>query len=204
MYLCIYIYIYQMARYRPLDIDMVYIYMFYTHDTYCVSGFRVCKGMAFTSHSLQYTVVCTSSFGLPSQKKKKQTITLWTAPMKYLEGLVLPAIAESKDQIKIKRFLFDSSVRGYLQNMPCQPWLVPDLSESKKIWGRFWNRIPHLSVVIVARVTHQPGLFFCSTRDVVQCIWANTTSLNPDQEIPKIIITIIIIVIITIITIIIK
>ena len=35
-------------------------------------------------------------------------------------------------------------------------------------------------MVIVARVTHQPGLFF-------QCIWANKASLNPDQEIPKII-----------------
>ena len=69
--ICIYIYIYQMARYRPLDIDMVYIYMLYTHDTYYVSGFRVCKGIAFTSRSLQYTVVCKSSFGLPSQSKKK-------------------------------------------------------------------------------------------------------------------------------------
>ena len=35
-------------------------------------------------------------------------------------------------------------------------------------------------MVIVARVTHQPGLFF-------QCIWANKASLNPDQEIPKMI-----------------
>ena len=39
--------------------------------TTTVSGFRVCKGMAFTSHSLQYTVVCKSSFGLPSQCKTK-------------------------------------------------------------------------------------------------------------------------------------